>query len=130
MNVWIIAFVVVDIVVTAAIVLFVLRRRIRAGVVSLPVGTSAAELAQIRPLTVFDMERQERMADFVRANWSGDPGQLPGVLAALMDQLDGEARAQGHTFSRALLKTVVGTSLRSQRVAKDGWIGDALDKVA
>ena len=125
-----IAFVIADVIITAAVVLFVVRRRIAMGTVVLPAGLSTDELSQIRPLTAFAMERQQRITDFVRANWSGDPAQLHGVLASLVDQLDSEARADGHSFSRALLKTVLVSTLRSQKLARPAEIEQALQRVA
>ncbi len=130
MSQWFVLFVVVDIVVTVAILMFVLKRRIASGAMALPEGSGITDLAQIGPLMEFAKERHERIADYVRANWSGMPEQLPGVLSSLIDQLEREAHSQGHTFSRELLKTMVATSLRSKDVARPYDVGNALEKVA
>ena len=130
MNTWIVLFFVFDVLVTIAIVLFVLRRRVQGGAVVLPPGSGLTELSQIRPLMEFSKDRHERIADYVRSNWSGMPDQLPGVLSSLVDQLDREARALGHTFSRELLKTLVATTLRTQRISRPDDVGAALEKVA
>jgi len=130
MNTWIVLFLVFDILVMLGIVLFVFRLRVKVGTVVLPTASSLEELSQIRPLMEFAKDRQERIADYVRSNWSGVPDQLPGVLSSLVDQLEGEARAQGHTFSRDLLKTLVATTLRSRRISRPDDVGIALEKVA
>jgi len=130
MNTWIVLFLVFDILVMLGIVLFVFRLRVKVGTVVLPTASSLEELSQIRPLMEFAKDRQERIADYVRSNWSGVPDQLPGVLSSLVDQLEGEARAQGHTFSRDLLKTLVATTLRSRRISRPDDVGNALEKVA
>ena len=130
MDNWILWLILAHVIVTIAVVAIVLRRHFTMSAMQLPQDAVLADLAQIGPLANFAKERHERIADYVRANWSGMPDQLPGVLTSLLDQLEREARAQGHTFSRELLKTVVATSLRSHRLAKANEIGEALELAA
>jgi len=130
MHDFFVPFVIFDMAVTLAVVLFVLKRRGVFGGVLLPPGQGITDLGQVRALTQLATEQHDRIGDFVRANWSGIPAQLPGVLASLMDQLEGDARARGLTVNRELLKTVIATSLRKHRVAGDRELGEALAKVA
>jgi hypothetical protein len=130
MNGWLMLFFVIDVLVTIAIVLVVFKVRVSGKVTFVTKGAALTDLSQLGPLMTFARERQDRIADYVQANWSGMPDQLPGVLSSLMDQLEGEARAQGHTFSRELLKTAVTTALRSKRVAKPDDVDSALAKAA
>jgi len=130
MNGWLVLFLVVDILVMLAIAMVILKVRVSGKVTFVTKGSALTDLSQLGPLIEFAKERQDRIADYVQANWSGMPDQLPGVLSSLLDQLEGEARAQGHTFGRELLKTAVTTALRSKRVVKPDDVGSALDKAA
>src|SRR5688572_2254238 len=130
MDSWVLWLILADVIVTIAIVTYVFRRRFTLSAMQVPQDAVLADLAQIGPLTAFAKERHERIGDYVRANWSGIPDQMPSVLTSLLDQLEREARSQGHTFSRELLKTVVATSLRSHRLVKSDEVGEALEKAA
>ena len=130
MNQWIVLLIIADIIVTLAVVVFIMKRRMTGGAMVLPEGSDITDLSQIGPLMNFAKERHDRIADYVRSNWSGIPDQLPGVLTSLVDKLEGEARAAGHTFSRELLKTLVSTTLRTKRVSKPDEVEIALAKVA
>lgn len=130
MNRWLLTFFVIDVLVVIAIFLKVIKLRVSGKFTFVTKGAALTDLSQLGPLMEFAKERQERIADYVQANWSGRPDQLPGVLSSLLDQLEGEARAQGHTFSRELLKTAVTAALRSKRVATPDDVGSALDKAA
>ena len=130
MNPWFVLFIVVDILVTLGVVLFIMNRRMARNAQGEAAGSILGDLRQMGALVEFTKERHGRIADYVRANWSGEPSQLGGVLTSLVDQLESEARAQGHTFSRELLKTVVATSLREQKVARPEQVGVALEQVA
>ena len=130
MESWIVTFIVVDLIITAVVVFFVIRARAARALGLAEGGSLLADLKEIGALTEFAKTRHERIAEYVRSNWSGIPDQLPRVLSSLVDQLEHEAQAQGHHFSRDLLKTLVATSLRQWRVVPGDQVGTALDKVA
>src|ERR1051325_4072685 len=50
---------------------------------------------QLRGLAAFAAEQDQRIGDYVRANWSGVPDQLPAVLGALVGELERDAQARG-----------------------------------
>jgi len=95
-----------------------------------PTGSPVATLAQFRELAAFAKEQHERIGEYMRANWSGMPDQLPGVLGALLDKLQSEASAKGLRLDREVLKTLVATSLRQHRIARANDAGNALERVA
>lgn len=130
METWMVAIILVDLVITGVVVFFVFRAR-AARAVNVAGGASLlGELKQMGALLEFSKARYERIGEYVRSNWSGIPDQLPTVLTSLVDQLEQEAHAQGHRFSRDLLKTVVAETLRQRRVVPGDQVGVAIEKVA
>ena len=130
MDKWIVAFILVDLVITAVVVFFMIRARAARALDPAAGGAFLGELQQMGALMEFAKTRHERIGEYVRSNWSGIPDQLPRVLSSLVDQLEQEAQGQGHHFSRDLLKTLVATSLRQLRVVPGDQVGTAMDKVA
>jgi hypothetical protein len=130
MNEWIVLFIVFDVIVTTAVILFVLKRRARMQGAALATGSPIATLAQFREFAAFARDQHERIGEYLRANWSGIPDQLPAVLGALLDKLQSEAAAKNLTVDRDMLKTMVATSLRHHRIAKANDVGNALERVA
>jgi hypothetical protein len=130
MNEWIVLFIAFDIVVTVAVLVYVMKRRMSAQGMVLPTGSPVATLAQFRELAAFAKDQHERIGEYMRANWSGIPDQLPGVLGALVDKLQSESAAKGLTVDRDMLKTMVATSLRHHRIARANDVGNALERVA
>lgn len=130
MENWMVAFIAVDIVITAVVVFFIVRARLANPPGTTGAGASFSEIRQMGALMDFAKPRYERIGEYVRSNWSGIPDQLPGVLSSLVDQLQQEAEAQGHKFSRELLKTMVATTLRQLRVVPGDQVGMAIDRVA
>jgi hypothetical protein len=130
MEQWIVAFIVVDIIITAVVVFFIFRARAARTLQATGTTSILSDLQQMGALMEFTKQRYDRIADYVRSNWSGIPDQLPGVLTSLVDQLENEAKAQGHKFSRELLKTMVATTLQQRKVVPGDQVGAAIEKVA
>jgi len=155
MSPFLAAFITVDALITAGVVILVLRSRgaraaaplARAGespfappappmVVSPPSPAPASPPTgsfvrifgtQLRGLGKFTREQHDRINTYVRANWSGAPDQLPGVLASLLGELEGEAQARGLSFDRETLKSMLAMSLHDLEGAD---VLGALEKVA
>ena len=130
METWLVAFIVVDLIITAVVLFFIFRARAARGVGGVAGGGFLGEIKELGALMEFSKARYERIGDYVRSNWSGIPDQLPGVLSSLVDLLEQEARAQGHRFSRDMLKTIVATTLQQLRVVPGDQVDAAIEKVA
>ena len=119
---WVIGFILLDIVVTLAVVTFVMRRRESGPVVIAGLSITA--------LRAFTDAIHPRIGEYVRANWSGVPEQLPPILETLLGEMDAEARKQGLELDRDTLKTALRMSLASHRVAPGKSLDEALAHVA
>jgi len=84
----------------------------------------------LRQLGAFSREAQTLVTDYLRTNYSGSPEQLPGLLPALLAQVDEKARAQGLNFDRPVLKMVVRQAILSSGLAKGREVMSALAQVA
>jgi hypothetical protein len=70
------------------------------------------------------------VGEYLRANYSGDLAQLPGVLNGLMSKLRDLLRSQGVELDPATLKALVEIAAAKQRVATLQQIREALATVA
>ena len=113
--------VVVDVVVTALIVWLVLARK-KSG--KLLPGMSWGELKR------FTDDSHALVGEHVRANYSGQPEQLPEVLANLLTRLEDQAKAQGLALDRDTLRALLQRSVEAHRLAKPREVQAALAKVA
>ncbi len=150
MSLFLILFLAVDAVITVSVLLFLLRRRNgasggneavdafgspRTTDATRPPGASGsfARLfggGQLRGLAAFAAEQDQRIGDYVRANWSGVPDQLPAVLGALVGELERDAQAKGLSFDRETLKSMLAGSLRSHHIGGGHDVLEALEKVS
>lgn len=132
MSPFLILFFVVDALLTVGVVLFVLQRRKSAAAASEAGSSNTAVLGieHMRGFIAFGKEQHERIGEYMRANWSGMPDQLPGVLSSLLERLVQEARAQGLPADRDVLKNMIVASLRAHRIGGDRDVRGALAKVA
>jgi Tfp pilus assembly protein PilO len=112
--------VLVDLVIMLLVVRFVLVKK---GVLQL----FSAGLEKLRPLA---SESRELCSNYLRANYSGNPDDLPRVLEQLLAQLDEKARANGLTLERPVLKLVLAQSVRPEDGVPAGVLQAALRKVA
>ena len=126
MSSWIVAFIIADIVITIAIVTFVIARRLK-----LDVNVQAqAGGVPFRDLLKLTRDWHPKIGEHLRVNWSGDPEQLPQVLATLLDELARDARTRGIAVERTTLKSVLASSVRSHRMVRGADLGRAMARVA
>lgn len=117
---WIIAFVLFDLIVTAGVVLYVLRRRNALGIAGI-------DFQKLRTYTEFCERTIDQ--DF-RATWSGDSSTLPAAIETLLRKLEAEAQSQRIPVERAWLKTTVARWLQSKQIASGSDLREAMEKVA
>lgn len=119
-STWVALFVLVDIVVTLAVVRFVLARR----------GGIAGLVGQLRGLAAVasDLERQTK--DWLAANWNGDTDSLPAVVEPLLARLESDMCARGVELGRAELKPFVEQVILRQGGARAGDVREAMKRVA
>ena len=120
---WVIGFILLDIIVTLAVVSFVVKRRETDG--GLSVG--ALNIGAIRDYTEVI---HPWIGEYVRANWSGAPDQLPRVLESMLPEMDREAHTHGLELDREALKKVLRASLAAHKVAPGRNLDEALSHVA
>jgi hypothetical protein len=116
----IITAVAIDIVVSAAVVVWVMRRR---GLV----GSIGADLDKIRS---FSESVREPIANYLRANYSGDVETLPAALEGLLAVLEAEAKKAHLSLSRDALKMILLRVIAAQNEVPAGIAMTALKKVA
>jgi hypothetical protein len=119
-----------DLIVTVAVIAVVLKLRGTAWAVAFRNVASIVSLDQVRALDGFAREQHQRIGEYMRANWSGMPEQLPSVLSALLDELERGAKAKNLPLDRDVLKTMLASSLRSHRIGKDSERNEAFKRVA
>ena len=130
MNHLLLPFIVIDLIVTAAVVVTVLKLRGSAWAISFRNLARIVSLDQVRALESFSREQHARIGEYMRANWSGVPDQLPSVLTALLNELEQAASAKGLPLDRELLKAMLASSLRSHRIGKGSERDEAFKRVA
>lgn len=86
-----------------------------------------AGIAKSRALAV---EARDLCGNYLRANYSGNPDDLPPLLDQLLAQLDEKAKENGATLTRPMLKLVLETSLQNQDGVPLRDVQAALRKVA
>jgi hypothetical protein len=86
--------VMIDLVFTAAVISFLIRKRGLLGLLKL-------NLVKFR---AFTEEMNGVTENYLRANYSGNPDDLPPVLAALLDQFEQKAKEQELGLNRDALK--------------------------
>lgn len=112
--------VIVDIIVTVSIVSFVMKKR---GLLKL----LGLKFQQLKP---FANESRDLAANFLRANYSGNPDELPGVLDQLLVQLEQKAQEQNLPLDREMLKLFLAQALRGQDGVSMNDVQSAMRKVA
>jgi hypothetical protein len=130
MEPWIIAFVVVDLVVTALVVRHILVKRAAAAAGGNLTRDEGAAIPDLGRLREFTDAIHPRIGEIVRANWSGDSMSLPGVLGLALEEADREARSRNLPLERDILKKLVESSLAKHGVARGAQLREALKQVA
>jgi hypothetical protein len=112
--------VIVDLAITFSILSYLAKKK---GLVQL----FSAGLEKSRALAA---EAHDLASNYIRANYSGNPDDLPAVLEQLLVQLDQRARERGITLERPMLKVVLVQSLRPEDGVPMADLQAALRKVA
>ena len=118
------------VIITAALVvdaaiMFVVLRAVLAKKGVLQLFSAGLDKAQ-----ALAAEARDLCGNYVRANYSGNPDDLPTVLEQLMTELDQRAKEKGMTFDRPVLKLVLAQAIRPEDGVKPGDLQAALRKVA
>lgn len=130
MNHLLLPFLALDLIVAAAVIVAVIRLRSTPLAVSLRSVTSIVGMDQLRALEHFSLAQHRHIGEYMRANWSGIPDQLPAVISALLDDLARAARAQNLPLQRDALKAMLASSLRAHRIGKGSERSEAFKRVA
>jgi len=127
---WLVPFLALDVLVT--IVVFVVVLKLRGKLFAMALGAKAGTVSgeQMRALMTFAREQHARIGEYMRANYSGVPEQLPSVITALLDELERTAKAQNLPLDRAALKPMVASSLRMHGIGKARERDEAFARVA
>ena len=119
-SVWIVAFVVFDLIVTAAVLFYVIQRRGGFKVAGI-------DFQKLREYTEFCEQTIEQ--DF-RATWIGDATTLPTAIESLLQKLEAEAATQQLPVARPWLTTSVARWLQSKQIASGAEVREAMKQVA
>jgi len=121
---WLLPVIAADLAITGAVVWFVFRRK--------GSGSRSRQIvgADFKALTAFQTATHPRIGDYVRANWSGIPEQLPAVLRTLLDDLEREARSRHVHVDRPMLKLLLARSLAQHGIGNGTDVRHALEEVA
>jgi hypothetical protein len=123
---WLIAFIILDLVITAVVIGLFVSGRLKLNVKI----EGAVSNVNFRELMEFTKDRHERIGEYIRANWSGAPEQLPSVLGTLLGELEQDARARGMTIDRTLLKSILASSVRQHHLTRGKELEQAMKQVA
>jgi hypothetical protein len=129
-NHFLLPFIAFDLIVTLAVVIAVLKLRGRLLAVSFSTTPGAVSMDQLRALGDFAREQHPHIGEYMRANWSGMPDQLPSVLTGLLNELESTAKERNLPLDRGMLKAMLASSLRSHRIGKGSERDEAFKQVA
>ena len=118
---WIVAFILFDVIATAAVLLWIIRKR---GGVAGVLGFDPKQAMSISR----DMEHDAE--EYLRANWSGDPSTLPAALDALLVRFEQRMAAEHLPLERARLKPIVLQIVEAKHLANSHDAREAMKKVA
>jgi len=90
----------------------------------------AVSNVNFRDLMELTKDKHARIGEYIRANWSGAPEQLPSVLETLLAELERDAQSRGMTIDRTLLKSILASSVRQHHLAKGKELEQAMKQVA
>ncbi len=122
---WFTLFIVADVIVIVAIAFLVVGHRVK--LMDFKVSTTGVDF---RSLMEFTREKHPRIGEYLRANWSGAPEQLPQLLETLLAELERDAQVRGLAVDREMLKSVLASSVRAHRIARPRDLGGAMKRVA
>jgi len=123
-------FLAVDLFITIIVIAVVLKLRGSGFAFGFVGKTGTVNMEQLRALTTFAREQHARIGEYMRANYSGMPEQLPSVITALLDELERTAKEQNLPLDRAMLKPMLASSLRMHGIGKPRERDEAFLRVA
>lgn len=122
---WLIPVIAADLAITGLVLWFVFARRREEG--SRGQGLLGVDF---RAMAAFTEEMHPRVGEMMRSRWSGDGTQLPGVLAAMLDELERECSRRRLRCDRATLKLMLARSLAKHGIGSGTEVRRALERVA
>lgn len=120
-SLWIVAFFLFDVIATAAVLLWIIRRR---GGVAGWIGFDPKQAASLS----HDLEQDAEQ--FLRSNWSGDPTSLPAAFEALLQRFEQRLAAEHMPLERSRLKPLVLQIVESKHLAGSREAREAMKHVA
>ncbi|MEO5989346.1 MAG: hypothetical protein ABIU54_02580 [Candidatus Eisenbacteria bacterium] len=117
---WMVAFVLFDLVLTSVVLYFVVRSR--GGL-----KVAGIDFQKLREYTEFC---ERTIGQDFRATWSGEASTLPAAIERLLQKLEAEAQAQQLPVERPWLKTSVARWLQSKQIASGSEVREAMKQVA
>src|SRR3989442_13533012 len=123
---WLVPIIIFDIFATL-IVVAVITKKLKFNV---NIKVNSTGPIDVKGLVEFARDEHGKIGEYLRANFSGQPEMLPGVLEALIQQLDQDAKNRGLTFDRNTLKVLLAGSVRSHHVVKPKELEEAMEKTA
>jgi hypothetical protein len=127
---WLVPFLSLDVLVTIVVIVVVLKLRGNLFAMALGAKAGTVNADQMRALMTFAREQHARIGEYMRANYSGVPEQLPSVITALLDELERTAKEQNLPLDRAALKPMLASSLRMHGIGKPRERDEAFTRVA
>ena len=120
-SLWIAAFILFDMIVTAAVLLYVIRRR---GGIAGVLGFDPKQAMSVSRELEADAEQ------YLRANWSGDSTTLPQALTGLLDRVESKLASEHMSLDRERIKPIVLQIVTAKHLADARDAREAMKKVA
>jgi hypothetical protein len=86
-------------------------------------------IAKAGELAAFSSDLDRAVTDYMTANFGGHAGQLPSVLAGLLDHVRPLATARGMSLEEDLLRMLVARSVASRGFAGRAEVRRAMDSI-
>ncbi|MGH7741454.1 MAG: hypothetical protein ACRENS_05465 [Candidatus Eiseniibacteriota bacterium] len=112
--------VIIDLIITCSVLTLVLKRR----------GLIQMFTTNLEKSRAFAAEARGLAGNFIRANYSGNPDDLPALLEQLMVQLEQKASERGMKLQRPMLKLILAQALRAEDGVAMSDLNNAMRKVA
>ena len=110
----------IDVIITTSVLAVILKKR----------GWFQLFGAGLEKSRAFAAEAREIAGNYLRANYSGNPDDLPELLEQLLTQLDQKANERGMKLERPMLKLMLAQALRAEDGVSMTDLNSAMRKVA
>jgi hypothetical protein len=97
--------------------------------VFVPMTIRIATKVSVRDLRRFSEAFEQRLVEYMRSSYSGDPAQLEGAIRGLLAIAREMARQEPEPLGDDLLQTLIVTAIAAHRFARRGQAQSALDAV-